>query len=269
MMKKEDKENKRLDEFEQKLFEATKVSDREIEEIVSGSELFSSVMAKIESAEEQKSIIPERSSLFGFVWLRGFLTLRRGAVAVGALGALLLANIIWMNFETPKPIAGVKSDTKTSSPRKTEPEDKNRGDLVTDADYLAKDDFLSNDNSGLEKGKTKDRGMATKVSFKKQQRHPKRKSSPPPARRKTATTDHQKSAPKTKEEQKIFYQLPFTENGETRAENLEIVRAELSRSELFALGVNLQLENHDSIIKTELLVGADGIVRAIRVVEKF
>ena len=63
--------------------------------------------------------------------------------------------------------------------------------------------------------------------------------------------------------------MPFNANREFGNENLQIVKAELSQSELFALGINLQLENNFSKIKTELLIGEDGVARAIRVVEKF
>ena len=47
-----------------------------------------------------------------------------------------------------------------------------------------------------------------------------------------------------------------------------IVRMDLSRSALFALGVNLPLENDgDAPVKTDVLVGRDGLAKAIRVVE--
>ena len=47
-----------------------------------------------------------------------------------------------------------------------------------------------------------------------------------------------------------------------------IIRIEMSRSSLFALGVNLPLENDDQRpIKADLLIGRDGSTRAIRLVE--
>jgi hypothetical protein len=64
-----------------------------------------------------------------------------------------------------------------------------------------------------------------------------------------------------------FYALALAGNWETDAENLRIVRTELSRSELFALGVNLPVENDTQKIKTDLLVGANGVPKAIRFVE--
>lgn len=46
-----------------------------------------------------------------------------------------------------------------------------------------------------------------------------------------------------------------------------IVRVEISRSSLFALGVNIPLENDSETVKADLLVGADGVTRAIRVLK--
>ncbi len=64
-----------------------------------------------------------------------------------------------------------------------------------------------------------------------------------------------------------FYALTLGGNWEADAENLRIVRAELSRAELFALGVNLPVENESAMVKTDLLVGANGVPKAIRFVE--
>ncbi len=64
-----------------------------------------------------------------------------------------------------------------------------------------------------------------------------------------------------------FYALDYVGSPNETAEDLRIVRAEISRSELFALGVNLPIENESEKIKTDLLVGADGVARGIRFVE--
>ena len=63
----------------------------------------------------------------------------------------------------------------------------------------------------------------------------------------------------------VFYPLTFARNSEE--EDLRIIRAELSPSSLFALGVNLPVENETARIKADLLVGADGVARAIRFVK--
>ena len=41
----------------------------------------------------------------------------------------------------------------------------------------------------------------------------------------------------------------------------------MPRSALFAMGVNIPLENDAEVVKADLLVGTDGVTRAIRVVE--
>lgn len=46
-----------------------------------------------------------------------------------------------------------------------------------------------------------------------------------------------------------------------------IVRVEVPRASLFALGINVPLENDSETVKADLLVGPDGVTRAIRVVK--
>ena len=46
-----------------------------------------------------------------------------------------------------------------------------------------------------------------------------------------------------------------------------IVRVEMPRSRLFALGVNVPLENDSETVKADLLVGPDGVTRAIRLLK--
>ena len=51
------------------------------------------------------------------------------------------------------------------------------------------------------------------------------------------------------------------------AQGGQIVRTEISRSSLFAMGVDLPLEGANEKIKTDLLVGPDGVVRGVRIVK--
>jgi hypothetical protein len=46
-----------------------------------------------------------------------------------------------------------------------------------------------------------------------------------------------------------------------------VIRVDLPRASLISLGVNIPLENDKQIIKTDLLIGPDGVPRAIRLVE--
>jgi hypothetical protein len=62
-----------------------------------------------------------------------------------------------------------------------------------------------------------------------------------------------------------FYPLPGTAPDQM-AEG-RIVRVDLPRASLVALGANLPPENENPTVKTDLLVGHDGVPRAIRIVE--
>jgi hypothetical protein len=48
-----------------------------------------------------------------------------------------------------------------------------------------------------------------------------------------------------------------------------IVRVELSRQALFAMGVNIPLENGVDNVKADLLIGPDGVTRAVRLAKDF
>ena len=48
-----------------------------------------------------------------------------------------------------------------------------------------------------------------------------------------------------------------------------VVRVELSRQSLFAMGVNIPLENGVENVKADLLIGPDGVTRAVRLARDF
>lgn len=64
-----------------------------------------------------------------------------------------------------------------------------------------------------------------------------------------------------------FYGLSY--GGDPRESGSRIIRVDMSRSSLLALGVNIPLENDngDGTVKADLLVSRDGVTRAIRFVE--
>lgn len=65
----------------------------------------------------------------------------------------------------------------------------------------------------------------------------------------------------------VFHAIGLTANAEDAVLDGRVVRVEMPRSALFALGVDLPLENSTKAVKADLLVGADGIPRGIRLVE--
>jgi len=63
-----------------------------------------------------------------------------------------------------------------------------------------------------------------------------------------------------------FYALSYTGDPAETDAGGRIVRVEMPRSSLFALGINLPLENDDGPIKADLLIGRDGSTKGIRLV---
>lgn len=63
-----------------------------------------------------------------------------------------------------------------------------------------------------------------------------------------------------------FYAISYTGEDHTTSGG-RIVRVELNRSALFALGVNLPLENDSETVRADLLIGSDGVTRGLRVVK--
>ena len=64
-----------------------------------------------------------------------------------------------------------------------------------------------------------------------------------------------------------FYAVSYAGDPSETERGGRIIRVDMPRSALFAMGVNIPLENDAEVIKADLLVGNDGVTRAIRVVE--
>jgi hypothetical protein len=64
-----------------------------------------------------------------------------------------------------------------------------------------------------------------------------------------------------------FIPVSYTGDPDEMSGGGQVVRVEMKRSSLFALGVNVPLENDDTVVKADLLIGRDGVTRAIRVVD--
>lgn len=68
-------------------------------------------------------------------------------------------------------------------------------------------------------------------------------------------------------EEPEFYPVTYAgDNGElTRGGR--VIRVDVSRATLFAMGINVPLENESPTVKADLVIGPDGVTRAIRLVE--
>jgi hypothetical protein len=64
-----------------------------------------------------------------------------------------------------------------------------------------------------------------------------------------------------------FYALSYAGDPSETDRGGRIVRVDVPRSTLFAMGIDIPLENETETVKADLLVGSDGVTRAIRVVK--
>lgn len=71
----------------------------------------------------------------------------------------------------------------------------------------------------------------------------------------------------TFEAEGVFYPVSYAGSQEEMTQGGQIVRTEIPRSSLFAMGVDVPLESANEKIKTDLLVGPDGVVRGVRIVK--
>lgn len=82
----------------------------------------------------------------------------------------------------------------------------------------------------------------------------------------TTTTPRRRPEAETATSDK-FFPVSYTGDPLETAGGGQVIRVEMKRSSLFALGVDLPLENDDAVVKADLLVGRDGVTRAVRLVD--
>ncbi len=66
-----------------------------------------------------------------------------------------------------------------------------------------------------------------------------------------------------------FYPITYTGDLNDTVRGGRVVRVEMSRASLFAMGINVPLENGAEVLKADLLIGPDGVTRAVRLAKDF
>lgn len=87
---------------------------------------------------------------------------------------------------------------------------------------------------------------------------------PEPRKAQRASVDSQTTLPPPPLE---FYTLPTVQDTSDAVKDARIVRVELPRASLVALGANIPLEGDKQLVRADLLVGPDGVPRAIRLTD--
>ena len=227
-MKKRDLDNKTLDSIGRKLIERANPRSNDIEKIISNPHLFSSVRNRI-AANGSPSLNEQTDSL-------ALLFIRRNTAAF-AVGVLILsiATIALRVFRSENTFLAVtKVQVPDVIPEVARPE-------------VPPDPFVGKLSAGrafdIEIPAEK---SVVRTAVKKVERPP---------------------AHKTHEPVGEFYALSTAYGQDETAGGGRIIRVDVPRSSLFALGVNIPLENDAEVVKADLLIGSDGMTHAIRVVK--
>lgn len=64
-----------------------------------------------------------------------------------------------------------------------------------------------------------------------------------------------------------FVSLGLSSSPQQTADGGRVIRVELPAASLFAMGVNVPIENSSQIFRADLIVGPDGVTRAVKLVE--
>ena len=239
-MREKDLQNERLDRIERKLLKAVRMRDEEIEKIVTSPRLFDSVKVHIEAEQSRR----QAKAFFGNGWSLSFWNSKK---IVAAFAILIVCTAI-------AAVIVFKSQNSTQQAKHTiQPETKLQIAQVVNILPPVEEKKETITSPAINRARTESKtikGETRKITNR--------------VNRANTLKSAKNSA---KESPEIFYSLAIGGNWEANGEDLQVVRTELSSAELFALGFNLPVENETAKIKTDLLVSADGVARAIRFVE--
>lgn len=237
-MNKRDLQNEKLTNFERDLLAAGKLPDAEIEEIIAAPQLFECVRANIEAEKSRRNA---KSKIVFDLQNFQFWNWHTAGFGFAALAILILSAVFFLNFspqKAPSEIAAEEKQPETVSiPKQPEPLPQNLEPQKNE---------LQQQRTAATKKEAK-----FKNEFKPLTKPPKKRKASPPK------FENQSNEP--------FIALTYA--GNLADEESQIVRVEMTPARLLALGVAVQTENEYEKIKTDLLVGSDGVARAIRLVK--
>jgi hypothetical protein len=239
-MKKRDLQDEKLKIVERKLLRAGKLSDAEIEKIVAAPQLFQRVRANIKTEESRRET--KVKNVFAFPNLQ-FWNWQKSALAFAAIAILIVgAAAMFVRFSNSPEVAQqpvIEEKQFTTAPVERQPEN-----VLPQIAEMPKNDFQPRRIASIKKAKSKNNPQILAKSAQKKRNLPQK-------------FENEREEP--------FMALTYA--GNLANEESQIIRVEMSRARLLALGVAVQTENESEKIKTDLLVGSDGVARAIRLVK--
>lgn len=227
-MQKRNLDNKTLDIIGRRLFEGEPMPAGEIDKIVSNPHLFEALKAKIAANE----LAPAPVTRVGNPAL---LFVRRNAIAFASITVLVVAAIGALSLLRPERSMVAVKEVKIP-------------DAVPE---VARPVFPPQE---IETGKLS-AGRAINADFRVEKAVVNR------------TRERVAKRPVVDEAEVAFHPVGYTGDPAETSGGGRIIRVNLNRSSLFALGVSLPLENETATVKADLLIGADGVTRAVRIVD--
>lgn len=239
-MKKRDLQDEKLKIIERKLLRSGKLPDAEIEKIVAAPQLFERVRANIKAKESRLEM--KVGNVFALPNFQ-FWNWQKSALAFAAIAILIVsAAKIFVRFTDSPQIA--KQNPIEEKQFVTDSVEEQLESVLQQVAETPKNEFQPRQIASVKKAKAKNN---------------------PPALQKP--TRAKKRSPQKFENQPEEPFIALTYAGDLANEETQVVRVEMTPARLLALGVAVQTENESEKIKTDLLVGTDGLARAIRVVK--
>ncbi len=229
-MKGQKLDNKTLDAAGRKLVLAAAKPSAEVERVVANPYLFNKIKARAAEMSVEETTNPVSVGIFETIW-------RYRTAVAGAFVVLIVFGVFALtrsNRVSPPGVAISKAPAVNTA-LELPPPSTSRDEIVDiKADRKRTDDFQ------VEKAVLKRPVVKAPLPSKKA-----------PAKNPDAQ----------------FYAVSYA-GDPAENDGGHIVRVELPRSSLFAMGINVPLENDsDAPVKADLLIGRDGATRAIRVVK--
>ncbi len=229
--------DEKLDEFLESIFHESALSEETVEEIASSPQLLWNVRKSIAQQKPE----PKKSWLFDLGWrLPAF-----SAVAMIFCFSLLLA---W-NFQKNEPVAELKAVEKSAPEQELNVKNIESPEPLTDiAKSVAPDEV---ENSKITASKIADTRVARKAAFADKKVR---------TATKAAAVEPEETVPE--EIKTEFIALSYS----SAADSGQILNVKVPRSMMVSLGVTSDVENISELVNAEVVLGDDGLARAIRFV---
>jgi hypothetical protein len=222
-------QNDKLDKVAAELLRTAALADDEVERIVLRDELFSSVRTRI-IADSVTRV--ESTNTITFFQRTAILTAAAAIIVVAVMGTMMLAK---------KP-----NDRSVAKAPSSPPVFRDNGIQAEHMDVVLPD----------QKPEEVELRPAAPHYVKAVEYHPV-----------VQERRVDRPLPRQEEQPPQFFALAGLRPSEVAVDGSRIIRVELPRASLVTLGVNVPLDSDKQLIKTDLLVGPDGVPRAIRLVD--